>query len=140
MKGGITHGKEKPAEKKLIKAFKDLGFWAAHMNTDIDGFLDILVKKNGKAFLLEAKDGRRTSLAVNLFEPTQPVFIEKWVKAGGTAYLVTERDGEYEVYNAASSLVLSLKDPSLLVTELPGVCCGTAAEVALDLATLWGLL
>ena len=90
--------------------------------------------------LLEAKDGRRTSLAVNLFEPTQPVFIDKWVRSGGTAYLVTERDGEYEVYNAASSLVLSLKDPSLLVTELPGVCCGTAAEVALDLAALWGLL
>lgn len=133
-------GREKPAEKKLIKAFRDLGFWADHMDTGIDGFLDILVQKKGKTFLLEAKDGKRTKLAVNLFEPTQPVFIEKWKKAGGVAYLVTERDGEYEVYTAMNALEMSLKNPSLLVTELPEVCHGSAEEVATDLATLWRLL
>lgn len=132
-------GKEKPAEKKLIKAFQDLGFWAAHMDTGIDGFLDVLVQKNGKAFLVEVKDGRRTKIARNLFEPTQPVFIEKWTKAGGTGYLAVENDGEFQVMNATSVLPMILKDPSLLVAELTLVCAGTASEVAGDLATLWRL-
>jgi Holliday junction resolvase len=130
MEGTVRGGKEKPAEEKLIAALHRKGFWAKHMDTNVDGFFDILAQRGGVVYVIEVKDDDRTKYARNLFEPTQPVFAHRWKAQGGDSYLACELKGQWKVYDASDALDMILVNEDLLVNELPILKAGNADDIA----------
>jgi Holliday junction resolvase len=44
-------------QKEIVEAFRKLGFSVAHTHMVGEGFVDIVIGKNGKNYLIEIKDG-----------------------------------------------------------------------------------
>ena len=123
-------GKEKPAEKKLLKALRDEGFWAEHIDCGVDGFPDILAAKDDIAIFIEVKDGDRGKKLKSILEPTQPIQFRALQAAGNTVALACCHGKEWVVYSTELVLEGILRDPDLTLDALGETMRGTVESVA----------
>jgi hypothetical protein len=123
-------GREKEAETRLIKALRDKGAYAVHMDCTIDGFPDIFVSHNGNISLVEMKEGPMKRKLSKAFEKSQPVF---YMLCDYQDTYVCLFDGERFHLFYASSVVEAMgmdSEAQFNDLELSHVCIGSSVDIA----------
>jgi len=129
----LSMHKEREAEADLIREFKALGAWAAHMDTTVDGFPDILVLGR-KTLMIEMKYVNTKNPRIwEIMEPTQPVFMHNVRNKGmDEIYLCIASEDNFKVFSTDGILELSMTGAKIDELALM-LCTSSAHEVALFL-------
>jgi hypothetical protein len=106
---------EHQGEKAIIEALRGVGLKAHHMDTNVDGFPDIIVMGRRIVMIEMKKHFKRSTLLRNIMEPSQPVFMhDAQIHGYMNIYLCVCKPSKlYDLYNTSGILLQSIGDKPL---------------------------